>query len=89
MAYQQFLDNIQTQLDDLVVTGNDDDLFAGGYLQGHVMLSAGQYELEETEPQVAELKVRVKASLNKAIEAGELNPHDQALVVGLWERVSQ
>ncbi|WKE64167.1 YfcL family protein [Gallaecimonas kandeliae] len=89
MAYDQFLDNIQEQLDQLVVTGNDDELFAGGYLQGHVMLSAGQYELEGDERCVDTLKGRVRQSLDGAIANGELNPQDQQLVVGLWERLSQ
>ncbi|WP_115718274.1 YfcL family protein [Gallaecimonas mangrovi] len=87
--YQQFLDHIQQQLDNLVVTGSDDELFAGGYLQGHVSLTAGQYELEESAPELGELKSRIQASLDKAIAAGELNPHDEALVVGLWQQLSQ
>ena len=89
MSYPQFLDALQTQLDELVVTGSDDDLFAGGYLQGHVMLAAGQYELEGDERSVEGFKVRVNESLSRAIAAGELNPQDQRLVLDLWQQLSQ
>ncbi|WP_341501544.1 YfcL family protein [Gallaecimonas sp. GXIMD4217] len=87
MAYDAFLENAQTELDQLVVTGSDDELFASGYLQGHLSLVSGHYELEVEQPELAELKNRVQASLEQAIAKGELNEQDQQLVIGLWQRL--
>ncbi len=87
MAYNTFLENAQAELDQLVVTGSDDELFASGYLQGHLSLISGHYELEVAQPELAELKSRVQASLDLAIAKGELNEGDQQLVNSLWQRL--
>ena len=55
--------------------------FAGGYLRGHLTLAVAELEAGEDHSSAA-LHARVSASLEKAIQAGELSPPDQALVMG-------
>ncbi|WP_416260524.1 YfcL family protein [Gibbsiella quercinecans] len=75
-------------IDDMVEHASDDELFAGGYLRGHLTLAVA--EVEENGEHTAEaLKARVQYSLDKAIRAGELSPPDQILVLGMWENLYQ
>ncbi|ATA21345.1 YfcL protein [Gibbsiella quercinecans] len=75
-------------IDDMVEHASDDELFAGGYLRGHLTLAVA--EVEENGEHTAEaLKARVQHSLDKAIRAGELSPPDQILVLGMWENLYQ
>ncbi|WP_164107826.1 YfcL family protein, partial [Serratia marcescens] len=61
----------------------DDELFAGGYLQGHITLAIAELE-QENNTQLSALKSRVEESIQKAIKAGELSPPDQILVLSTW-----
>lgn len=75
-------------IDDMVEHASDDELFAGGYLRGHLTLAVAESE-EHDEHSAEQLKVRVQSSLDKAIKAGELSPPDQVLVLGMWEKLYQ
>lgn len=70
-------------IDDTVEQGSDDDLFAGGYLRGHITMAVAEAETAgESEPDV--LFQRIRLSLEKAFKQGELSPQDQALVNNFW-----
>ena len=69
--------------DSRVEHATDDELFAGGYLQGHITLAIAELE-QENNTQLSALKSRVEESIQKAIKAGELSPPDQILVLSTW-----
>ena len=75
-------------IDDMVEHASDDELFASGYLRGHLTLAVA--ELEEGDDHSADaVHQKVTESLQKAIGAGELTPRDQALVTGMWDTLFQ
>ncbi|MBT0720493.1 YfcL family protein [Rosenbergiella collisarenosi] len=76
---QHILDNI----DKTVEHGSDDELFAGGYLRGHLTLAVAELEAQQIEAPDA-LHQHVEHSIAQAIKAGELSPPDQKLVRQLW-----
>ncbi|EFE95529.1 MULTISPECIES: YfcL family protein [Serratia] len=84
----EFEARILALIDDMVDHASDDELFAGGYLRGHLTLAVAEAE-ENGEHSAEGLKVRVEHSLHQAIRAGELSPPDQALVEGMWENLYQ
>ncbi|HEJ9057115.1 TPA: YfcL family protein [Serratia fonticola] len=84
----EFEARILALIDDMVEHASDDELFAGGYLRGHLTLAVAESE-EHAEYSAEQLKVRVQSSLDKAIKAGELSPPDQILVLGMWENLYQ
>ncbi|GLT17381.1 hypothetical protein GCM10007938_11580 [Vibrio zhanjiangensis] len=74
-------------IDARISTASDDELFAGGYLRGHISLSAASCE-EEGINDIDELKRRIQASLDAA--RSELTPADRTIVHDLWiELVNQ
>ncbi len=76
--------HILAMIDDMVESASDDQLFAGGYLRGHLTQSVAELELQgEDSPQA--LKQQVEQSLQAAISQQELSPPDQVLVLSLWE----
>ncbi|MEH0835261.1 YfcL family protein [Pectobacterium cacticida] len=81
----EFETRILALIDDMVEHASDDELFAGGYLRGHLTASVaaaeadGEYTLEA-------LYTRVSDSIKNAIK-NELSPPDQILVHGMWERL--
>ncbi|CAK9885482.1 MAG: hypothetical protein XXXJIFNMEKO3_01881 [Candidatus Erwinia impunctatus] len=84
----EFEARILALIDDMVESANDDELFASGYLRGHLTLAVA--ELENTGLHSPEaLQAQVANSLQNAIHAGELSPRDQILVVGMWETLFQ
>ncbi|CAH0540816.1 YfcL family protein [Vibrio marisflavi] len=72
-------------IDARIETASDDELFAGGYLRGHISLSAAACE-EEGIADLAELKARIVASLDGA--RSELSPADQQIVGDLWQELA-
>ncbi|ADP13161.1 conserved uncharacterized protein [Erwinia sp. Ejp617] len=73
-------------IDDMVDHASDDELFAGGYLRGHLTLAVAELELTgEHTPEA--LQIEVQRSLQNAIQAGELSPRDQALVIAMWDNL--
>ena len=84
----EFEARILALIDDMVEHASDDELFASGYLRGHLTLAVA--ELEEGDDRSAEAVYRtVAGSLEKAIGAGELTPRDQALVKSMWDSLFQ
>lgn len=84
----EYENRILTLIDNNVEQANDDELFAGGYLCGHITLAAAQAEALGS-PDLASYAELIEDSVNKAIKAGELSPPDQALVFGLWNKLLQ
>ncbi|MFY2508046.1 YfcL family protein [Vibrio pectenicida] len=77
----EFEEQLLELIDVRISTASDDELFAGGYLRGHISLSAATCE-EEGINDVEELKQRVQASLDEA--RSELTPADRTIVNDLW-----
>ncbi|HCE8947351.1 TPA: YfcL family protein [Morganella morganii] len=75
---------ILAQIDDMVEHATDDELFAGGYLQGHLTLAVAELE-QSGDHSVEALHNRVEESIRQAISAGELTPPDQVLVLETWK----
>lgn len=80
---------ILTLIDEMVEHGSDDELFAGGYLCGHVTLAVAQLQTQQNELQEVNLYQVVNAKLQQAIEQGELSPPDQVLVRAMWQKLYQ
>lgn len=83
---QEYEEKILDLIDAMVDTASDDELFASGYLRGHVSLAAADCEQDGIED-VSALKVRVDESLKE--NSNELNPSDQVLVGNLWASLQQ
>ncbi|MCW2477787.1 YfcL family protein [Candidatus Symbiopectobacterium sp. NZEC135] len=75
-------------IDDMVEHASDDELFAGGYLRGHLTLAVAEAE-EQGDTTVQALYQRVCDSVQQAIKNGELSPPDQLLVNGMWDDLFQ
>jgi len=73
-------------IDDMVEHASDDELFAGGYLRGHLTLAVAEIE-QAGEHTPEALQTQVQISLDKAIKAGELSPRDQILVMSMCDRL--
>ncbi|PSW03845.1 YfcL family protein [Photobacterium lipolyticum] len=83
---QQYEEKLLTLIDQMVETASDDELFAGGYLRGHISLSAANCEMEGVSS-VEAMNQAVDASLTKA--QSELNPVDQLIVKEMWSQLQQ
>ncbi len=82
----EFESRVLALIDDMVEHGSDDELFAGGYLRGHLTISVASLEAGDDHSPEAVYQ-QVSESLEKAISAGELNPRDQALVLDMWDKL--
>lgn len=69
-------------IDQTVTSASEDELFAGGYLRGHISLSAADCELEGIHD-IEIFKQRIQISLDQA--RSELTPADQAIVADMWQ----
>lgn len=77
-------DSLETVFDEAVVNGDDNELFASGYLRGHFDLVVAQLELRgEESPEL--LWEELRAALKKTKD--ELNPQDQQHVQNMLERL--
>ncbi|HBV76330.1 MULTISPECIES: YfcL family protein [Vibrio] len=72
-------------IDETVQTASNDELFAGGYLRGHISLSAADCELEGIQD-IDVFKQRIQASLDAA--RTELTPADQVIVAQMWQSLA-
>ena len=84
----EFESRILALIDNMVDHASDDELFAGGYLRGHLTLAVAELE-GEGEHTAQAVHDKVTQSLEKAISAGELSPRDQALVKEMWDTLFQ
>lgn len=86
------IDQIETHIldaiDARVDLANDDELFAGGYLRGHLTLAVAELSQQPIESP-EQLDRQVIQSLDHAIQKGELSPPDQRLVSQLWHQLFQ
>ncbi len=82
----EFESRILALIDNMVEHASDDELFASGYLRGHLTLAVAEIE-QSGEHTPEALKIVVSNSLQNAIAAGELSPRDQALVIGMWDNL--
>ncbi|MEX3073668.1 YfcL family protein [Vibrio alginolyticus] len=80
----EFEEKLLELIDARIETASDDELFAGGYLRGHISLSAASCE-EDGINDIDELKVRIATSLDKA--RTELSPSDRIIVGDLWQEL--
>ena len=88
MTINDFEQKLLGQIDSMVATATDDELFAGGYLRGHISLAVARAELEG-KTLVRDVKSYVLRSLNEAILQGELSEEDEKLVQAMWIRLQQ
>ncbi len=80
--------NLMTDyFDNSVAHLSDDELFASGYLRGHVDLAVGQLQLTEQAFSANDIMAAVDASLAIAIANGELNQSDELLVRTIWQQI--
>ena len=88
MTIHDFEHKLLGLIDSMVATATDDELFAGGYLRGHISLAVARAELEG-KTLVRDGKSYVRRSLNEAILQGELSEEDEKLVQAMWSRLQQ
>ena len=79
MTIHDFEHKLLGLIDAMVATASEDELFAGGYLRGHISLAVARAELEG-KTLVRDVKSYVLRSLNEAILQGELSEQDEVLV---------
>lgn len=84
---EQFIQAISQYFDQSVATASDDELFAAGYLRGHVDLGVGRLQLTEQPFVAADIISLVDESLASAIAGGELSEADEQLVRQIWQQV--
>lgn len=77
-----FEEKILALIDERIESASDDELFAGGYLRGHISLAAAACE-DAGIDELSELKLCIEKSLEEA--RSELAPSDRVIVLQLWE----
>ncbi len=82
-----FIEQAASYFDQLVPVATDDELFAAGYLRGHVDLVVGTLQVTEQPFAVAQIVEDVEASLASAIAQGELTEQDQQQVRAVWQQL--
>jgi hypothetical protein len=80
----EFEEKLLALIDARIDVASDDELFAGGYLRGHISLSAASCE-EDGIDDVIELKRRIIVSLENA--RSELSPADRMVVQAVWDEL--
>ncbi|ENM5742158.1 YfcL family protein [Vibrio metoecus] len=81
----EFEEKLLELIDTQVENASSDELFAGGYLRGHISLSAAQCE-EDGITELDVLKQRIEQSLEAA--RSELSPADRSIVAELWQQLA-
>ncbi len=77
MTIQEFEEKLLQYIDDSIDTATDDELFAGGYLRGHITLAAAECEASGIND-LEVMKAKIIADIDKA--RSELSPQDLAVV---------
>ncbi|MGY3570353.1 YfcL family protein [Vibrio sp. SCSIO 43135] len=80
----EFEEKLLDMIDARIQSASDDELFAGGYLRGHISLSAASCE-EDGIAELDVLKQRIEQSLEDA--RSELTPADRIIVQDLWQEL--
>ncbi|CAH0525268.1 YfcL family protein [Vibrio hippocampi] len=80
----EFEEKLLNTIDARIDGASDDELFAGGYLRGHISLSAAHCE-EEGINDIAMMKQQIESSLEQA--KSELSPADRMIVSDLWQEL--
>ncbi|EPT9250856.1 TPA: YfcL family protein [Photobacterium damselae] len=84
MTIQEFEEKLLQYIDDSIDTATDDELFAGGYLRGHISLAAAECE-SENELKHSVMNEKVELSITSA--KSELAPSDYVLVCQMWQNI--
>ncbi|WP_318422399.1 YfcL family protein [Photobacterium leiognathi] len=84
MTIQEYEEKLLQLIDDGIDTATDDELFAGGYLRGHISLAAAECELEN-ESQLSAMKEKVGQSIADA--KSELSPSDYGFICNYWNQL--
>lgn len=77
---------LESWIEETVVSGDDDALFATGYLQGHVAVVLAELEVEPSQDLTA-LDTKMISCL--ALANSELNDDDYSLVANAWQQLRQ
>jgi hypothetical protein len=77
---------LESWMEDSVSNGDDDTLFASGYLQGHIAVVLAELEVE---PQQDLTALDLKLVKCLALANDELNDDDYALVELAWQQFRQ
>ena len=77
-------EQIEQKIADILDQGSSDELFASGYLTGHLSVALAQCEQDNTLSAAAFI-LQVQLGLTKAFNARELTPPDQILVQQMWD----
>ena len=88
MTILEFERLLLAQIDDLVAEGSDDELFASGYLRGHISLAVANCEIQGR-TLLRDVEMSVLRGLQQACLNGELSDQDQLLVENMWQRLLQ
>lgn len=86
MSFDELVERLEPVFDEAVVAGNDDELFASGYLRGHFDLVVARLQLEQ-QAQPERLLPAVEASLQASKH--ELAPQDLQHVKDMLQRLQQ
>ncbi|HIF9170850.1 TPA: YfcL family protein [Photobacterium damselae] len=73
MTIQELEEKLLQYIDDSIDTATDDELFAGGYLRGHISLAAAECEASGIDD-IEVMKAKIIADIDKA--RSELSPQD-------------
>lgn len=85
MQLQQTELTVENFLADILANGNDDQLFASGYLQGHLdLILQGCIQNKQEFP---DFIAQMEQSLAMAFSNNELAPPDRVLVQQCWQRL--
>lgn len=84
--FDTYVQELEQVFDQAVVDGDDDELFASGYLRGHFDLVVAQLELQEQRAAAAVLSA-VQASLDA--NKHELAPADQQHIADLMAKLAR
>ncbi|WP_076408828.1 YfcL family protein [Shewanella sp. UCD-KL12] len=83
---EQYETALYEWIEGIVAKGDEDALFASGYLQGHFAVALSQLEAE-TQQDFASLSAKMDACLELA--KNELEDADYALVESAWQQLSE
>lgn len=83
--FDTYVQELEQVFDQAVVDGDDDELFASGYLRGHFDLVVAQLELQEQ--RAAAVLPAVQASLDA--NKHELAPADQQHIADLMAKLAR